>query len=140
MTLRSVKVHEHAVRQELRGSRTVRQQLQPVAARATRMGRQVARERLQRRTGRYESSFRSSVEPGRGGDEIARIVLENDAPHAKYIEHGTRPHVMPKKATLYVWEGDHDQVIANYGPIKHPGTDPERVIEVALGRVARGGI
>ena len=140
MTLRSLKVHDAVVRREISRSRTVRQVLQPVAARATRMGRQVARERVQRRTGLYDSSFRSHVERGRGDREVARIVLENDAPYAGIIEQGSRPHVMPKKATVYVFEADSGVTVFTHGPINHPGTEPQRVIETALKRVARGGI
>lgn len=139
MTLRSVRVFPNVIERELRQSRTVRQVLQPVAAKATRAGRQVAGERLQRRTGRYEQSFRSHVAAGHGSREIARIVLENDAPYAGIIEQGSRPHVMPKKATVYVFDADDGTTVFTHGPIKHPGTQPERIIEVALKRVARGG-
>ena len=139
MTLRSVRVHKDVIRRELRESRTLRQELQPVAAKATRAGKQVARERLTMRTHRYVNSFKASVERGRGNDEVARIQLENDAPHAGFIEQGTRPHVMPKKETVYVFEADSGVTVFTHGPIHHPGTAPERVIEVALKRVARGG-
>lgn len=138
MTLRSVRVFDDVIKREVRQSRTTRQVLQPVAAKATRTGRQVARERLQRRTGRYEAGFKSHVAAGRG-NEVARIVLENDAPHAGFIEKGTRPHTMPKKATVYVFDADDGTTVFTHGPIKHPGTQAERVIEVALKRVARGG-
>lgn len=140
MTLRSVRVFDNVIKREVRQSRTTRQVLQPVAAKATRTGRQVARERLQRWTGRYESGFKSHVANGHGGNEIARIVLENDAPYAGFIEKGTRPHTMPKKATgVYVFDADDGTTVFTRGPIKHPGTQAERVIEVALKRVARGG-
>lgn len=136
--MRSVRVHKDAVLRELRQSRTVRQVLQPVAAKATRAGKQVAQERLQRRTGQYENGFSARVERGHG-NELARIVLDNDAPYAGCIERGTRPHVMPKKATVYVFDADNGTTVFTHGPIKHPGTQAERVIEVALKRVARGG-
>lgn len=138
MTLRSVRVYPDVIRTELRRSRTTRQALQPLAARATRAAREVAHERLQQRTGRYVRSFRSHVATGHG-NEVARIVCENDAPYAGYIERGTRPHVMPRKATVYVFDADDGTTVFTHGPIHHPGTQPERVIEVALKRVARGG-
>lgn len=139
MTLRSIRVHKDAVRRELRESPALRRHLQPLAAKATRAGQQVARERLTMRTNRYVNSFKGSVEKGRGGSEVARIQLANDAPHAGFIEAGTRPHVMPKKATVYVFDADDGTTVFTHGPISHPGTQPERVIEVALKRVARGG-
>jgi hypothetical protein len=139
MTLRSLKVHTAVIEAELRSSRSVRQVLRPVASRATRAGRQVAGERVQRRTGRYVAGFKSHVEGGRG-NAIARVVLENTAPHAPIIEKGSRPHTMPRKATVYVFEADSGVTVFTHGPINHPGTQPQRVIEVALKRVARGGI
>lgn len=139
MTLRSVRVYQDVIRRELRQSRTVRQALQPAAAKATRTGQAVARERLTMRTRRYVNSFNAHVEAGRGND-IARIVLENDAPYAGVIEDGSRPHVMPKKSVgVYVFDADNGDTVFTKGPIHHPGTRPERVIEVALKRVARGG-
>lgn len=139
MTVRSVRVYPKVITAELRKSRTVRQVLQPSAAKATRVGQQVAKERLTMRTRRYVNSFRASVDGGHGGDEIARIRLENTAPHAGIIEAGSRPHVMPKKAGVYVFEADNGETVFTHGPIHHPGTQPQRVIEVALKRVARGG-
>lgn len=139
MTLRSLKVHDAVVRREINRSRTVAQVLQPVAAKATRTGQRVARERLTMRTNRYVNSFKSRVERGRGDNEAARIVLENTAPYAGVIEKGSRPHVMPKKATVYVFEADSGETVFTHGPINHPGTDPQRIIEVALRRVAAGG-
>lgn len=140
MTIRSVRVFKDVVAREVGQSRTTRQVLQPVASRATRAGRQVARERLNRRTGDYEQSFKSHVAAGHG-NEVARIVLENDAPHAGYIEKGTRPHVMPAKTVgVYVFEADNGETVFTRGPIHHPGTQAERVIEVALKRLARGGV
>lgn len=140
MTMRSVRIFPDAIRKELRQSRTTRQVLQPLAARATRTARQVAQERLQKRTGLYDKSFRSHITTGHGPNEIVRVVLENDAPHAAIIERGSRPHVMPRKATVYAWEADSGEMVFTHGPIKHPGTQPERVIETALKRVARGGL
>lgn len=139
MTLRSVRVYKNVINREIRQSRTVAQVLQPVAAKATRAGQRVARERLTMRTRRYVNSFRAHVERGRSDDEAARIVLENTAPYAGIIEQGSRPHVMPKKATVYVFEADSGETVFTHGPINHPGTQPERVIEVALRRVAAGG-
>lgn len=139
MTVRSVKVRTDALTREVQRSRSTRQVLQPLAARATRAARQVAHERLTRRTGTYEQSFKSHVEPG-VGNAVARIVTENDAPYAGFIEKGTRPHTMPKKATgVYVFDADDGTTVFTRGPIKHPGTQAERVIEVALKRVSRGG-
>lgn len=138
MTLRSVKVFPDAINRELRQSRGVRQELQPVAAKATRLGKRVAQERLTMRTRRYLNGFKSRVEHGTG-HAIARIVLENDAPYAGIIEQGSKPHTMPAKASVYVFDADDGTTVFTHGPIKHPGTQPERVIEVALKRLAAGG-
>jgi hypothetical protein len=103
------------------------------------MAQQVTRERLNRRSGLYLRSFKSRVDPGKGKD-VARIVTENTAPYAGIIEKGSRPHVMPQKATVYVFQADSGVTVFTHGPIDHPGTEPQRVIEVALKRVARGGV
>lgn len=139
MTLRSVRIYPDVIRKELKQSRSARQALQPLAARATRAARQVGRERLTRRTGRYDRSFKSHISVGHG-NEVARVVTANDAPYAGFIEKGTRPHVMPRKATVYVFQADDGTTVFTHGPINHPGTEPQRVIEVALKRVARGQV
>jgi hypothetical protein len=139
MTMRSIRIYKDVITREVARSRSTRQVLQPVAAKATRTGQQVAKERLTMRTRRYVNSFRARVDPPRGDREVARIQLENTAPYAGIIEQGSRPHVMPAKATLYVFDADDGTTVFTHGPIHHPGTQPERVIEVALKRVARGG-
>lgn len=139
MTLRSVKIFPDVIVREVQRSASTRQVLQPVAAKATRTARAVANERLQRRTGMYESGFKSRVDVTNVGNALARIVTENDAPYAGIIEQGSRPHVMPKKSVgVYVFEVGAETVFTR-GPINHPGTQPQRIIEVALKRVARGG-
>lgn len=90
------------------------------------------------RTNRYANAFRAAVEHGTG-NSVARIVLENTAPYAGFIEAGTKPHVMPAKASVYVFDADDGTTVFTHGPIHHPGTQPERVIEVALKRLAAGG-
>lgn len=140
MTLRSIRVYPQVITREVNRSGTTRQVLQPLAGRATRAAQRVASERVSRQTGLYQRSFKSSVEPGRG-NQTARIVTENSAPYAGYIEAGTRPHVMPRKtAGVYVFQADHGGTVFTRGPIKHPGTEAQRVIEVALKRVANGGL
>lgn len=134
---RSIRVDDRALRRALQRSRTLPQALQPLAAKATRTAQQVAQERVSRQSGLYFRSFKSHVEHG-VGNGVARIVTENDAPYAGYIESGTRPFVMPKKATVYAWESDSGEMVFTHGPIKQPAREPQRVIETALKRLARG--
>lgn len=139
MTIRSIRYFPEVIKREVNRSRTTRQVLQPVAARATRAAQQVARERVSRQTGLYLRSFKSSVEPGRAG-ETARIVCENTAPYAGIIESGSRPHVIsPKRATVLVFRSDAGETVFARR-VNHPGTEPQRVIETALKRVAGGGL
>lgn len=136
MTLRSLKVYRSAVRAEVASSRTLKQVLQPVAARATRTAQSVAGERTTKRTGKYSAGFRSRVESA-AAPAVARIVTENIVPYAGFIEAGTRPHVIVAhgKALRFVVGGQ----LLFRKRVFHPGTSPQRVIEVAMKRVARGG-
>lgn len=137
MTIRSLRIYNSAIRSELSSSRTLRQALQPVAARATRTAQAVAGERTTKRTGKYAAGFRSRVATA-APPAVARIVTENAVPYAGYIEAGTRPHPIDGHGKMLRFPG-RGGVIVFRRHVFHPGTTPRRVIEVALKRVARGG-
>lgn len=134
----SVRVNYAALSAAVRQSPSLRAGLQPLAARCTRVTRQVADERTQRRTGQMEANYRSSVIPGGVGPVVARIRTENPVPHALFMEAGTRPHRIPKAGErLLSWV--HGGVrITIYGHVNHPGTAPRNIIRDALRRVAAG--
>lgn len=136
--LRSLHVYDSVVRQQVRRSGTLPQVLQPLASRATRTAKQVASERTERHTGRYEGGFRSRVERA-SAPAVARIVTENTAPYADIIEEGSRPHIIrPRRAGGVLRFKVRGGVVFARRAF-HPGTKPRHVIATALRRVARGG-
>lgn len=110
---------------------TVGQHFQTLAAAATREAKSLAGSELERRTGRYHEGFKANVERGVRG---LRMRLRNDAPHASFIEAGTRPHVItPKNAKVLVFDAGGDRVFTQM--VNHPGTKAYRIMEKAIRRV-----
>ncbi|QOR55432.1 MAG: tail component [Phage 71_18] len=110
-------------------SGTVGQHFQKVAAAVTREAKSVADQKLQRHTGQVSAGFRSEVSHG------PRIRAWNISPIFKYLERGTRPHIIrPRRARVLVFTArDGSTVYARI--VHHPGTRAYRILETALRRV-----
>lgn len=85
--------------------------------------------RLQKRTGVYAASFRTTTL--RLGREL-RTVVVNTAPYATFLEGGTKPHVIyPVRGTHLVFR-TRDGTLVFAKKVNHPGTRPYRVLTDAL--------
>lgn len=85
--------------------------------------------RLQRHTGVYASSFRTTTLTV-GGELRTRIT--NAAPYATYIEGGTRPHIIvPVRARMLVFRNQQGTLVFAK-KVNHPGTQPYRILTDAL--------
>lgn len=133
MTIRSIRIHPSAIENALRHSRTLNQALQPTAAKATRLARQVAGERTRRHTGKYEAGFKSRVDSA-SGPHVVRIVTENKVPYARFLESGSRPHLIRVRNARVLYNHETNTFFGTQ--VRHPGTKPLRVIELALKRLA----
>lgn len=110
-------------------SGTVGQHFQKIAAAVTREAKSVADQKLQRHTGQVSAGFRSEVSHG------PRIKVWNLSPIFKYLERGTRPHIIkPKRASVLVFKA-RDGSLVHTRLVHHPGTRAYRILETALRRV-----
>lgn len=83
-----------------------------------------ARQLVPVRSGRLSRSLR--IEP-RGRLERHVVMGGARAPHAPYVEHGTRPHLIrPRRARALRFEVDGEIIYARL--VHHPGTSPMEVM------------
>lgn len=108
----------------------------PTGVHLSRLGGYVTRQalvftasRLQRRTGVYASSFRTTTL--RFGRELVTVVV-NTAPYATFIEGGTKPHVIYPVRARYLVFTNREGVRVFAKKVNHPGTRPYRVLTDAL--------
>lgn len=76
-----------------------------------------------------------SFEIGRGGVRVAgskvTTTAKNTAPHARYVDEGTPPHLIrPRSARVLRFEADGGVVFARR--VQHPGTRPTHWFEKVL--------
>lgn len=140
--LRSLRLRPAAVDRVLNG------QNGPVGHAASRLGgyvtreaQSLARQRLSPRQGprelggrkRYRDSFRTTTLHGADGP---RAVITNSAPHATFIENGTRPHeIRPRHARVLVFVVPGSTSAGSVvftKRVQHPGTQPYRIMADAL--------
>lgn len=82
-------------------------------------------------TGRYRSSI--SWRLGEDGQGLY-AEIGSAVPYARYLEEGTRPHVIrPRSAKALWWKGAEHPVAL----VHHPGTRAYRVLQRALHAVIR---
>lgn len=82
-------------------------------------------------TGEYRASFKTERTRVRGQ---AAVLAINDAPHAPYLEFGTRPHVIePKNGKALYWPGARHPVAR----VHHPGTPALHILRNALRAAGR---
>jgi hypothetical protein len=100
---------------------------------ATIAAKQVQRERITRRTGRYERGFSSRYIPdGNGG----RVQLTNSAPQARILEKGSKPHVIrPRAKSVLRFEVGGRIVYTRR--VQHPGTRPYNILRDGARRAGR---
>jgi hypothetical protein len=100
---------------------------------ATRASREVARERVQSRTGEYIRGFRSTYVPDSNG---GRVRTTNTARQAKILEKGSQPHVIrPRVAQVLRFEVAG--VIVFTRRVQHPGTRPYNILRDGVRRAGR---
>lgn len=84
--------------------------------------------------------FAKSIAPVRTGEYQASIGMEQTgpmsftvfaaAPHAKFVEYGTAPHIItPKTGRVLHWQEEGEDAFATY--VLHPGTAGQWVIHTA---------
>lgn len=77
----------------------------------------------------YHDSFRVRVEPTQRGGQ--KVVLVNTAPHARFIEGGTKAHwIEARNAPMLVFMYRGHWVTKR--KVWHPGTKPQNVMAMAL--------
>lgn len=129
-SFRSVKLDQRAVDALLtRPNREVGRHLARLGTFVSKAGRELASQRLERRSGEYEDGFTTTTRREAGG---LRTVVTNRARHATYIEAGTRPHIIvPRRGSVLVFQGrDGTTVFARQ--VHHPGTRSYHVLRDAL--------
>lgn len=100
-------------------------EIQKLAQRLERVARQEA---PKGRTGALRRSIKSEVRHSQDG---SRVRLRADAPYAKFVIHGTRPHIiLPRVAKVLRFEVADRIVFAKR--VHHPGTQPNPFGERAL--------
>lgn len=102
--------------------------------RATAMGERTARQLAPYRSGALQDSIEGTVEHTATG---ARGTVVADAPHAVFVEHGTRAHTIEaRRAKALHWEDEGGE---HFAPrVSHPGTEaqpfmkPARIVAEAV--------
>lgn len=94
--------------------------LAPLASEAVRVK---VRERTKRRTGRLEASIQSQITSGPSG-LFTELHVTSTAPHAVYIERGTRSHLIRarRRGGKLRFPGTGGQFVFRES-VNHPGTD-----------------
>lgn len=78
---------------------------------------------------RYRDSFSTTTVRMPGG---LRTRVSNRAPHAGYLEKGTRPHlILPRRGQFLRFTGKSGAIVFAR-VVHHPGTKPYRIMERAL--------
>lgn len=139
MAFRSVRLDQGAIDRLVRSrGGPVGRELSRIGGFVTREAKQVADERLTRRTGLYASSFSTTTR--REGRDL-RTRVTNTAPYAVILERGSRAHVIrPRRfGGVLVFQSGGSTVFAQ--SVNHPGTKGQRVLETALRRgLRRAGV
>jgi hypothetical protein len=90
----------------------------------------LAATRLKVKTGKYRGSFKIVK------SRLKREVV-NTAPHALYVEKGTRPHTIKAKEKSLRFNVGNRTVYAKQ--VRHPGTKPRNILKDALRSGIRKG-
>lgn len=110
-------------------------EMRAAIANSTRLMRALAYGNINKRTGRTAGTIGSVV---RGGGSRATGYVGSDDDIARYLELGTRPHVIrPVSAKALYWPGAAHPVAM----VNHPGTRPYRWLQRAgesAGPIAKG--
>ena len=124
-----VRLNPGAVRAEM--NRLARRDAERVAQQVQDRAELLSRSLVQVRSGAYSRGwFKESGISFRG----PTVVVGNTAPHALYIEQGTRPHViLPRRARALRFEINGRVVYARR--VNHPGTKPYHVLARATREV-----
>lgn len=94
------------------------------AGHATQQVKQLARQRVNIRTGQYLGSIHSTIREGATGPEM---TVTADAGHAIYLEEGTRSHVIrPRNARVLRFNVGPQVVYTAH--VNHPGTPPFHIL------------
>lgn len=128
--LRSLKLDQRQLDRVLRApSGMTGRHLARVGGYVTKAGRELANQRLTSRSGEYANSFRTTTTREVGG---LRTTVRNSAPHATFIENGTRSHViLPRRATVLVFTGRGGGLVFARR-VNHPGTTAQHILRDAL--------
>lgn len=126
---RSFRLHDTAVKRMLHGrGGEVNRVLGGFASLATVQVRNVARERVNRRTGAYLKGIHAKVNPA----DVLTITAS--APHSQILEGGSPPHVIRGNPVLvFDWKGQTRFVTF----VNHPGTKPYNILRDGVRRAGR---
>lgn len=99
-----------------------------------RIGMRWLQEEAPERTGLLKRSHVSSMD---AASNPAWIRFTNNAPYAKYVRYGTRPHViLPRFARALFWARPPGPVMR----VNHPGTRPNRWMDRVRERLNRESV
>lgn len=89
--------------------------------------REVANQRVTRRTGNYLKSIKSVEKTP------TKLEVGSDSPYAMVLEKGSRPHqIVPRRAKVLAFEVGGRMVFSRY--VRHPGTKAYHIVEDGVKR------
>lgn len=115
------------------GFRTIARRMEDSAVKTA---RDVANDNVERRSGEYLGGFRATFTPAASKSVLGHLRLFNPVEHAEFIEKGTRPHLIRVRNAKVLVNSETGQFFGVQ--VNHPGTQPRKVIDKALRRVAGG--